>query len=239
MPALPHHLLLISATRAEAEPLRAALPHTETLDLPLGFGLRSQAFGRRLDLLHLGIGKVNTAAGLALALERLRPQAVLQFGIGGGYVGSFTSIGMVLAASEEIHLDSGERTDDGWRGMADLGFPLLEREESYYNRFPTDAQLTSAFSDTLGLPSGRFGTAESVSGSFDLGRELQERFDVSIESMEGAAAAQTCLALSVPFAEVRAVSNIVGERDRSAWNIPAAIRAVNGAVLDALHSEPV
>jgi futalosine hydrolase len=47
-----------------------------------------------------------------------------------------------------------------------------------------------------------------------------------------------CLALSVPFAEVRAVSNIVGERDRAAWNIPAAIRAVNDAVLAALTSEP-
>jgi len=38
----------------------------------------------------------------------------------------------------------------------------------------------------------------------------------------------------VPFAELRAVSNIVGERDRTAWDVPAAVRAVNEAVATAL-----
>lgn len=236
MSALPHHLLLVTATRAEAEPLRSELPHAEDLDLVYGQGLRSEAFGRTIDLVHLGVGKVNTAAGLALALDRLRPDGVIQYGIGGGYVGSFTSIGMVLAATEEVHVDSGERRVDGWKGMADLGFALLERGERYYNRFPTDAGLTAALAEPLSLPTGVFGTAEAVSGDFDLGSELQERFDLSIESMEGAAAAQVCLALGVPFAELRSVSNIVGERDRSVWNVPGAIRAVNEAIVGGLRA---
>lgn len=234
-PVLPHHLLLITATRLEAEPLRAQLANGRPLDLPYGVGLRAEAFGRRLDLVHLGVGKVNTAAGLALAVDRLGPQAVVQFGVGGGYVGSFTSIGMVLAAEEEIHLDSGVRDDDGWRGMEALGFPLLERGGSRFNRFPTDAGLTAALTATLQLPTGVFGTTETLSGSFDVGGEFQQRFDLSIESMEGAAAAQVCLALGVPFAEIRSVSNIVGEPDRANWNVPAAVRAVNEAMLDALR----
>ena len=235
MAALPYHLLLVTATRLEAEPLRSALSDTRPLDISYGEGLRAEAFGHRLDLVHLGIGKVNTAAGLALAIDRLRPQAVVQYGIGGGYVGSFTSIGMVLAASEEVHVDSGIRDHSGWRGMEALGFPLLERGDLHYNRFPTDRALTGVLVEALSVPTGVFGTSETLTGSFEAGAELQQRFDLSIESMEGAAAAQVCLALGLPFAELRAVSNIVGERDRTVWNIPAAVRAANDAVIGALR----
>ena len=34
---------------------------------------------------------------------------------------------------------------------------------------------------------------------------------------------EACLAAGVPFAEIRAVSNAVGEEDRSRWNIPLAL----------------
>lgn len=236
MPQLPNRLLLVAATSLETQPLRRSCDRAEPLDLAFGDGFRMEAFGGRFDLVHLGVGKVNTAAGLAMAIHTLQPEAVVQFGIGGGYLGSFTSIGMVLAASEEIHLDSGLLGPDGWRDMEALGFHLLETDRVWYNRLPTDAVLTQAIAGPLGLPTGVFGTSETVTGTFDQSQALQARFDLSIESMEGAAAAQVCLALGVPFAELRAVSNIVGEPDRAAWNIPAAVRVINETVAAVLRS---
>lgn len=239
-------LLLITATGLEAQPLRAALTDLVKIDFPLGElwrGLLSASGGRpqesplQIHLAHLGIGKVNTAAGLALAIEKLKPTAVIQFGIGGAYVNSFASIGMVMAATHDVHIDSGVRTAEGWQDMEKVGFALLEKNsQRYYNLFPTDNTLTQLFVDALGLPTGIFATSETITGTFDESTIIQEQFDVSIESMEGAAAAQVCLAISVPFAEVRGVSNIVGERDKRHWDIAKAVKRVNEAVLQTLTS---
>ena len=228
-------LLLATATEMEASPLREELEDETSLQLPYGSGSRGSFEGLDLTLLHHGVGKVNTAAGLALAVDRLEPSGIIQFGIGGGYVGAFLSVGRVAIASCEIHIDTGARTASGWEDMESLGLPLLERERSWYNKFPTDPRLTAAASEATGQPPVAFGTSETVTGTFDEGRSLHDHFDVSVESMEGAAAAQVCLALNVPFAEIRGISNIVGERARHAWNIPGAVRAVNAALIQTLR----
>ena len=43
-----------------------------------------------------------------------------------------------------------------------------------------------------------------------------------VESMEGAAAAHVCALYGVPFLEVRGISNLVGDRDRAAWDVEGA-----------------
>jgi futalosine hydrolase len=236
-------LLLVTATGLEAAPFRAELSELEQIDFPLGElwrGFLPTSGGQlqsplQIHLAHLGIGKVNTAAGLALAIETLMPTSVIQFGIGGAYINSFASIGVVMAATHDVHIDSGVHTSEGWQGMAQVGFPLLTKNsETYHNIFPTHQALTQLFVDELGLPTGIFATSETITGTFDESTAIQEQFDVSIESMEGAAAAQVCLALGVPFAEVRGVSNIVGERDKRNWDIQKAVKRVNEAVLQTL-----
>jgi futalosine hydrolase len=47
-----------------------------------------------------------------------------------------------------------------------------------------------------------------------------------VESMEGAAFMYASLIAGVPFAQVRAVSNMVERRNRGAWKIDAAITAL-------------
>ena len=233
-------VLLVSATAEEARPLRHAL---DGASLPVRWG---HAWEGRLGdtdvvLTHLGVGKVNTAAGLALALERWRPEAVVQFGIGGTFVGSFLSLGMVAVASVDIHVDTGAGEPDAWEDMQSLGFPLLDGPPPRFNEMPTDRRLSERLAAPSAAPLLRFATSERVTGSLEAAERVQRRFDVAIESMEGAAAAQVCLALGVPFAEIRAVSNIVGERDRRSWDAPRAIRAVGealGAALPELAGSP-
>lgn len=229
---MSERLLLISATRLEAAPLHQAMDW-KVLEFPLGELYTHQ----RLYLAHLGLGKVNTAAGLALAIERLKPTTVIQFGIGGAYVNSFLSIGMMMVATHDIHIDSGVRTAEGFQLMEQVGFPLLSKGQPYYNIFPTDQALTQKLSRRLGLPTGIFATSETITGSFEESTAIQARFDASIESMEGAAAAHVCLALNVPFAEIRSVSNIAGERDKRNWDIPKAVKHVNDIILEMLRHD--
>lgn len=68
------------------------------------------------------------------------------------------------------------------------------------------------------------------------GHTLQELSDhlrspgAEIETMEGAAFFETCLRHGIPFAEIRAVSNRVGERDHALWDISLALRNLETAL---------
>ena len=62
-----------------------------------------------------------------------------------------------------------------------------------------------------------------------------ERFSPQVESMEGAAFMFACLIHEIPFAQVRAVSNMVERRNRDAWKMDDAIRNLNGTALRILN----
>ena len=56
------------------------------------------------------------------------------------------------------------------------------------------------------------------------------RVEADVETMEGAAFFEACLAAGVPFAEIRAVSNLVGETDHGRWDIPLALQNLKNAL---------
>jgi futalosine hydrolase len=63
------------------------------------------------------------------------------------------------------------------------------------------------------------------------GDALYERFGALCESMEGAAAAHVCALHDVPFLEVRGISNLVEDRNRSRWRIIEAADAAQAVAL--------
>ena len=248
-------LLVIGATDVELDGLAAALDGGAATATAWGPARRGARAGVPVVVQALGLGKANTAAGLAVAIAELRPAAVLQVGIGGAYVGSFLSVGMAMLATEDVQLDLGLRRPEGWADWGALGFPLRPREPDVLVAdavdrgaqparavaVPTDPALSDAIAKATGLPRGRFATLDAVTHDVHLGAAMQEAFDVSVESMEGAAAALTSLALGVPFAELRAVANVVGERDKAHWDLRGAVRVARDAgvrALEALAADP-
>jgi futalosine hydrolase len=255
-------LLVVGATDLELERVAAGLDGATTAATAWGPLRGGTCAGRTVFVQALGLGKANTAAGLALAIAELRPAAVLQVGIGGAYVGSFLSVGMAMLADEDAQLDLGLRRPAGWADWGALGFPLRRDEpdrtvvdasavpgapadhvgapaepvRARVVAVPTDAALTGAIAEATGLPRGRFATLDAVTHDVHLGAAMQAAFDVSVESMEGAAAAHTARALGVPFAELRAISNVVGERDKARWDLRGAVRTAGDAGLRALRA---
>jgi futalosine hydrolase len=82
-----------------------------------------------------------------------------------------------------------------------------------------------------GARTGRFLSLAQVTGVSPLANQLFERFGAICENMEGAAAAHVCALYDLPFLEVRGISNLVENRDRSRWRIPEAARTAQHAVL--------
>lgn len=232
-------ILILTATAFEQQALREAVVHPAVQTVAHRTWTRGVIGQRPVVLVETGIGQVNTAQALTVALQHLRPDLVLQIGIGGAYLSSGLNIGDLALATEESYGDLGVITPDGWHPADEIGIPVLQTDRPYYNTYPLDADLVAQAAHTLkqtGIATGPFVTVQQCSGRTDLGNALAARFNAICENMEGAAAAHLCLLYGVPFLELRAISNRVENRDKSAWNIPLALARSQNAALRLISS---
>lgn len=189
---------------------------TEARDLA-GFGSIS---GTSLEVLTTGVGPVNAAVALTRFLAHHSVGTVISLGIGGAYPRSGLHVGMVACAASEIYADLGADSPLGFLDMEALGFPVVGE---HFNRLPLDFFPTSTR-----LP---FVTRTTCTGRASDAQAICTRTGGAVESMEGAAIVHAALAHGVPVAEVRGISNIVGDRDRGAWRISEATRAACDALV--------
>ena len=185
-----------------------------------------------------GIGAVNTAHALATYFAtRSKPSLVIQTGIAGAYVPAGLPVGAVVLADIEIYGDLGVLTVEGWKPMEAIGIPVVaarDGQPARFNYFPLDGKLVTRASEiggTLIARTGPFLTLSVVTGVRTIGDEMHARFGALCESMEGAAAAHVCTMNDVPFLEVRGISNLVEDRDRSKWRVQEAAQAAQAVAL--------
>jgi len=155
-------------------------------------------------------------AGAALAwfLARFETSEIVGIGIAGAYPGSICRMGGVYRIRTERFIDIGAESGIA-DGIEELPFPGLAPETFALSCFPDLEHLDSAEAATTALATGTAQTAlRRRSGGMDL------------ESMEGAAWAQVARRAGVPFAQVRAVSNVAGPRDRQTWHVAGALAAL-------------
>lgn len=222
MPPNPSWLLL-SPTRLEAAFLKGK---------PFTWKGRAGRRGKGWVWLESGIGKANTAMTLAAYAQRHKVERAVLFGIAGAYEESGLDLGDVALASEEVQADLGVK-DGGMKGM---GFPTLtvEGPRHFHNRFPLDKALSSDLAKRLDVPLKRFLTRDLVCETPAEARALAKKWEADLENMEGAAFAQACLWLGIQGAELRAVSNLAGIRDKTQWRVRLAVEALEARVLELL-----
>lgn len=210
---------------------------------------RGSLSGKTVLLIEGGVGQVNTAAALTLALTRHEPAVILQFGVGGAYVRSGLGIGDLAIATEECYGDTGVLTPEGWIDLEGMGFPMLPaRTDSsgrtltapLHNRIPLDAARIAMVRKTLEsgleketahkIEAGPFVTVQQCSGVQAVGDTMAARYGGTCENMEGAAAAHVAVANGIPFVEIRGISNRVVDRNRSQWDLSLAVRRCQQAV---------
>ena len=77
---------------------------------------------------------------------------------------------------------------------------------------------------------GAFITVATVTASAARARRLHRHCGALLENMEGAGSAHVAALYAIPFLEIRAVSNRVGDRDKRRWDLPLAFRRCARAV---------
>ena len=107
--------------------------------------------------------------------------------------------------------------------------------------FPfTGGQLVNPFRPLLeltGLTCVGALTVNEITTNPERIRWYQQNTTAVVESMEGAALHYVSLQAGVPFLQLRSVSNAVGVRDKTKWDIKLAINRLNEALI-ALLTNP-
>ncbi|WP_375480769.1 futalosine hydrolase [uncultured Jatrophihabitans sp.] len=195
----------MTAVDAERDAVAAALPT-----------------GADVRVLTVGVGPAAAAAGAATALAGDGSvDLVLCAGIGGGFAP--LGPGEIAVAAASVFADLGAETAAGFLPLAELGFGV--------NRYDVPPALAVQLADRTGGRLGTILTVATATGTAASAESLRARYpDAVAEAMEGAGVAAAAQAHGVPFAELRAVSNRVGPRDRDAWEVPLALDALGTAV---------
>jgi nucleoside phosphorylase len=154
--------------------------------------------------LACGIGPVEAAAATARALAGHPPDAVLHVGLAGA-VGF--EAGTLVLGTEAVYADIA------------AAIPVVSRVEPDARLL---AALRAAFPDAPALP---IATRAAVSGPSDT---VSQGFRV--EAMEGFGVLRACERAGVPAVEVRAISNELGEEDRSRWELELGLEVLRRAL---------
>lgn len=157
-----------------------------------------------------GIGKTNAAYGTTLLIERFSPDVIYIIGIGGAYPSSGLNIGDVVLAEKEIYGDEGLALKDNFHTVREIGLPILRiGETDYFNEF----QLWLPEKLQEEKNKGNFVTLSSCTGSLEKALVIEKKFNAVCENMEGAAVAHICMLYGITPAEIRGISNIIGDRE--------------------------
>jgi futalosine hydrolase len=188
--------------------------------------LRDRLDGSRSDIavVRTGVGPVNAAHAVTLFLAQSDARGILICGVGGAYPSSGVRVGDVVCAASESYGDLGATSPSGFLDMKALGFPVVDGPPSLYNDLPMQI-----FPVERRVP---FVTVSSCTGTDAIARELEARTGGAVESMEGAAIAHVAHLHGVPVGEVRAISNLVTNRDTTTWRLKEAAAAAQEAVLE-------
>jgi futalosine hydrolase len=187
-----------------------------------------------VQVLVSGVGPVAAASTTATALSSNDYDAVISAGIAGGFAGR-ADVGDVIVALSSIAADLGCRTDDGFLTLTDMGL-----DQTCQIEFPrVDAWAQRLVAAGLSVVTGDVATLSCMTGTDLDAKQLAERHPHAVaEAMEGWGVAWAAQSFGVRAGELRTVSNIVGKRDPSTWDIAGAFDALSRAFA-VLLSEPL
>jgi futalosine hydrolase len=185
--------------------------------------LEGELLRPHVPVLVTGVGAVNAACALTRFLDREPVKAIVVCGIAGAYPGSGIPAGSVACAESECYGDLGASSPQGFLDMEALGFPVIPGPVPIYNVFPMQI-----FPAPMRAP---FVTMNTCTGLDADARAVEARTGGAVENMEGAAIAHVAALFGIPVGEIRGISNLVGNRDRSSWRVKEAATAAQESLL--------
>jgi futalosine hydrolase len=155
-----------------------------------------------------------------------RPDIAINIGIAGSYRDDINT-GAVVVPVSDCFADAGIETENGFMTLAEAG---MEGPPFRGGRIIADRKYISLVLNLLRPVDGI--TVNTATGSLSSMEKVIKRFNPDIETMEGAAFFYICSREKIPFIAIRSISNKVGPRDKSKWDIPLAINNLSERLKD-------
>lgn len=176
-----------------------------------------------LDVLVCGVGPAAAAAATARTIaENSHMGRAYDVVVNAGICGAFRGkarIGDLLIATDSVAAELGVALPWRFQPIDEIGFGT--------NRIGCNTVLTVAVEGVR----GEILTLASITGSDGLAANLAHRHPDAIgEAMEGFGVATAAQQAGLPFAEIRAVSNYIGDRDVENWDWAAALKTLTTGI---------
>ncbi len=214
-------ILLIAATNFEIQP---TINYLADRDCLIG--------NNRFEVLITGIGSMSTAYWLTKTIEKKRPGLLIQAGVAGSYSDSYPPGSLVLV-NEEVTGDLGVEENNEFKDVFDMGLPQISDPYTGKNLVNDEGEMLQRYN----LPLVKAVTINEITTRPARIQQLQQKYQPVVESMEGAAFHYIALMEKIPYLQLRAVSNMVGERDKSKWKMKEAIQVLNEQLIAMVNGE--
>ena len=170
------------------------------------------------DVLIGGVGVPATIFNLQKKLVTNHNYShILQIGFGGIHRDSLNTnnwhLGDLIAISKDAFGDIGALENNSFKTVTDMG---LSKQDNW---------IVNTNIETLNskkLPVGTAVTCNTITDNNHIISPLRNYWNADIESMEGAAVHYVCNAYNMPFLQIRALTNIIGDRNKNNWKIKTA-----------------
>lgn len=178
-----------------------------------------------------GIGSVSTTYNLLLFIQKEKPDFLLQAGIAGCFDKKIP-LSSFFVVRKDCFADLGVMENKKWINMFDLGL-VGKNQEPYEDAWLVNNTQTAIF---LNEQNATGITVNEITTETSKNNEWLNKYDATLESLEGAAFHYVCLMQGIPFLQVRTVSNYIGERDKNKWEIEKAILHLNKKLYEIVSS---
>lgn len=211
--------LIVSATSFEIKPFLHILRSSQDESLAR----------MEIDVLITGVGLLPAAYAIGRQILIKRPALIIQAGIGGCFSRK-VPLGSVVVVARDTVADLGVMEDGKWRSVFDMEL-TGPRNFPWYDGWLVNG---SEMLQKSKLPRVSAISVNEVSTSKQKIKAFKDLYDPVVESLEGAALHYVALMENIPFLQIRALSNYVGERNKSKWQLDESVSSLNAALINSL-----
>ncbi len=182
-----------------------------------------------IDVLLTGVGMPIALYHLQKKITENRYNLVIQVGLAGAFTTKF-ELGETVFVKQDTFGDLGIEEKERFT-------PIFETDLFNKNEFPFENGWLVNKNKILQQSTLEVVKAVTINKVTDKGsikQQLIDSFNPDIETMEGAALHYVCLHQNIPFIQLRAISNYVGERDKTKWKIDLAISNLHNELIKLL-----
>ena len=216
------HLVLTAATAAEIQPAIHWLTKKDNLG-PFP----------KAEILITGIGAVATTYFLTNFLSKSKPGIIIQGGIAGSF--KHNNSGETVAVGQDCFADMGAWESEQFKDIFDLKL-IRENDPPFINRSLINPYLKLL--SATGLRTVNAITVNEITTDTRRTAWYEQNLSPVVESMEGAAFHYVCLQKEIPFLQLRSISNYIGEREKTKWNLAGAISDLNQQLISLFNKLP-